>query len=54
MMVDHTAKDIDKLLEQAERADMEAYCKEQGFSQSETETFIQNSLNAKKSHSFTL
>ncbi len=47
MIVDHTAKDIEKLLEQAERAELEAYCKEQGFSKSETETFIKNSLNAK-------
>ena len=49
MMIDHTAKDIDKLLEQAERADLEAYCKEQGFTQSETDTFIKNSLVRKAS-----
>lgn len=48
MMVGHATKDIDKLLSAAERADLEAYCKEQGIQGSAAEKFIENSLKKSK------
>lgn len=41
-------EDIDKMLLEAEIADLEAYCKSEGFTKAQTEMFIKNTLEAEE------
>ena len=45
MIFDPKDKDWKEKLKQAEKEELEAYCKEQGFTKAETVEFVKNSMN---------
>ena len=44
MLFHYEEKNISKKLREAETAELEAYCKQQGYTKEQTEAFIKNSL----------
>lgn len=44
MILHHNEKDISERIKAAEKADLEAFCKENGFTETETAEFVKNSL----------
>lgn len=44
MIFHHDAKNIKEKLREEEKAELETYCKEQGFTKEQTEIFVKNSL----------